>query len=54
MWHAGFYNMLFLLSVAAVFVLLPELLVGLFTDEPRVLRFGVDGLRIIIYGYGIG
>ncbi len=51
-WRAGFYNMVFLLGVAAVFIAVPELLVGLFTSEAQVQRFGVDCLRIISYGYG--
>ncbi len=51
-WRTGLYNMLFLLGVSAVFLTLPETLVGFFTSEPAVLRYGADCLRIMSYGYG--
>ena len=46
----GFYNMLFLAFVAAVFIALPERIVHLFTDDPAVTPFAVSCLRIIAFG----
>jgi Na+-driven multidrug efflux pump len=50
-WITGLYNMVFLLGVAAVFVLWPERLVGLFTTDPAVLSLGATCLRVVSYGY---
>ena len=46
----GFYNMLFLSVVAAVFIALPGPIVRLFTSDPTVAPYAVDCLRIIAYG----
>jgi putative MATE family efflux protein len=46
----AFYNMLFLAAVAVVFVAVPELIVSLFTTDPRVVPYAVDCLRIIGFG----
>jgi len=46
----GFYNMLFLAFVAAVFIGLPGQIVRLFTDDPAVTPFAVSCLRIIAFG----
>jgi putative MATE family efflux protein len=46
----GFYNMLFLAVVAAVFITIPEAIVAVFTSDPAVMPFAVDCLRIIAYG----
>jgi putative MATE family efflux protein len=43
----GFYNMLFLAVVAAVFITTPGALVRLFTTDPGVTPYVVDCLRII-------
>jgi putative MATE family efflux protein len=50
-WRAAKYNMIFLALVAAVMIAYPAPLVRLFTQEPDVLLFGADCLRIIAYGY---
>ena len=50
-WITGLYNMVFLLGVAAVFILWPERLVGLFTTDPAVLSLGATCLRVVSYGY---
>ncbi|HKW97778.1 MAG TPA: MATE family efflux transporter [Bryobacteraceae bacterium] len=50
-WMTGFYNMLFLGAVAIVFIALAEPLIGIFTTDPDVLRFGTNCLRIVSYGY---
>src|SRR5579859_4159327 len=46
----GFYNMLFLSVVTAVFIELPGPIVRLFTSDPTVAPYAVDCLRIIAYG----
>ncbi len=46
----GFYNLLFLGVVAAVFIALPGPIVRLFTSDPTVAPYAVDCLRIIAYG----
>jgi len=50
-WLAGFYNMLFLGAVGALFVLLAEPIVHLFTQEPAVATVAVLCLRVISYGF---
>jgi putative MATE family efflux protein len=51
-WRTGFYNMLFLLAVAVVFITFAPALIGIFTSDPDVLAYGVDCLRWVSYGYG--
>jgi putative MATE family efflux protein len=46
----GCYNMAILAVVAAVFIVVPEALVRLFTSDPLVALHAVDCLRIIAYG----
>jgi len=50
-WLAGFYNMLCLGSVGAVFVVLAGPIVGLFTRDPAVAPVAALCLRIISYGF---
>jgi putative MATE family efflux protein len=50
-WVAGFYNMLFLGAVGAVFVLCAEPIVRLFTQDPLVAPVAVLCLRVISYGF---
>jgi putative MATE family efflux protein len=50
-WIAGFLNMLFLGSVAIVFITFAERLIGIFTVDPDVLRYGTSCLRFVSYGY---
>jgi putative MATE family efflux protein len=50
-WVTGLINMVFLGSVTVVFLALAEQLIGLFTDDPSVVPYGVDALRYISYGY---
>src|SRR5215467_3769330 len=49
-WQTGFYNMLFLAIVGLVFIFFPEPIIRCFTNDPAVISFGVDCLRIISYG----
>jgi len=51
-WIAAYVNLAFLLSIAAVFIAIPEWIVRIFTDDPAVLQQGVEALRVISYGYG--
>ena len=51
-WRTGLYNMIFLLGVAVIFVIYAEALIRFFTQDAEVIRFGVDCLRWIAYGYG--
>jgi putative MATE family efflux protein len=46
----GFYNMFFLGAIAALFVLAPEAIVGVFTNDPAVAPYSVACLRIVGYG----
>jgi putative MATE family efflux protein len=50
-WLTGFSNMIFLGTVAIVFILFAERLVAIFTSDPSVVPYGVACLRFISYGY---
>jgi putative MATE family efflux protein len=50
-WQAVRYNMLFLGSISAIFLLAAHPLVGLFTTEPEVARHAVACLRIVSAGF---
>ncbi len=50
-WRAGFYNMIFLGLVAAVFIIFAAPLIGLFTTDPNVVPIAVSALRFISCGY---
>jgi putative MATE family efflux protein len=50
-WIAGFYNMLFLGAVGLVFVVFAGTIVGFFTQDPTVLDYGSDCLRIVAAGF---
>jgi putative MATE family efflux protein len=49
-WLTGHYNMIVLSVVAVLFVVFPGQLVGVFTNDPAVVPFAVDCLRIIAMG----
>jgi putative MATE family efflux protein len=49
-WLTGFYNMVFLGVVAVLFIVFPEPIIRIFTDDPAVIPIGVDCLRIVSYG----
>lgn len=56
-WTAAFVNAGFLGLIGIVFLIFPNGIVGFFTDEPKVLEYGVNCLRIVAYGfvfYGLG
>lgn len=50
-WRAGFINMIFLLFVSVVFFTFSEAVIGIFHQDPGVIRAGVMSLRIICLGY---
>ncbi|HEX8452108.1 MAG TPA: MATE family efflux transporter [Longimicrobium sp.] len=50
-WKAGFYNLCFLGSIGALFVLFAPALVSLFTNDPAVAVHAVSCLRIIASGF---
>ncbi len=51
-WQLARCNLVFMLGVAAIFLLCAESIIGLFTSAPEVLRQGVNCLRLISCGYG--
>jgi putative MATE family efflux protein len=56
-WAAGKFNAGFQFAVGVVFWLFSAQIIGLFTHEPEVLRYGTSALHIIAYGfafYGLG
>ena len=50
-WTVGLYNLIFLGGVAVVFVALPRPIAGLFTSDPQELRYAVDCLRTVAFGF---
>jgi Na+-driven multidrug efflux pump len=50
-WRCGFYNMVFLGLIGALFIAAPAPLVRFFSTEPEVVRYGAECLRVISYGY---
>jgi Na+-driven multidrug efflux pump len=50
-WIAGFYNLCFLGTVGIVFVALADPIARLFTQDPAVLPYATDGLRIVALGF---
>ena len=50
-WATGFYNMLLLAAIGALFVGFAEPLVRLFAAEAPVVAAGVKCLRLVSYGY---
>ncbi|TQV77501.1 MATE family efflux transporter [Aliikangiella marina] len=51
-WAVAKYNVYFLVSVAIVFIAFAHSVIGIFSDDPVVIQYGVDCLRLISYGYG--
>ncbi len=50
-WRIGWYNMAYLVVVSVLFFLLPDRLVGLFSDDPAVVAVGAQWLRILSYSF---
>lgn len=51
-WRAALYNIVFLVAVAAGFIIWAEPMIRIFSADPEVVRSGVSCLRWISYGYG--
>lgn len=50
-WKIGFINMIFLIGVSVVFYVFNETLVGLFSNDRRVIAIGGEWLQILSYSY---
>ena len=50
-WKASFYNMICLGIVGLAFVLFARHIINWFTDDPNVIPYGVDCLRIVACGF---
>jgi putative MATE family efflux protein len=50
-WRASFYNMICLGTVGLIFVIFARQIIHFFTDDPNVVHYGVDCLRIVAYGF---
>jgi Na+-driven multidrug efflux pump len=50
-WKAGFYNVCFLGAVGFLFVAFAPRIASIFTQDPEVLRYASDCLRIIALGF---
>lgn len=49
----GLYNMIFLVGVSLIYFFYNQSLVGIFTDDQRVIEIGSEWLRILSYSYFI-
>lgn len=52
-WRIGWYNMAYLVLVSLLFFVFPQQLMGLFTQDPRVVEVGAEWLRILSYSFFI-
>jgi putative MATE family efflux protein len=50
-WITGIWNMVFLIGVAVVYFVASESLVGIFTDDLKVISVGAMWLKIVSYSY---
>ena len=50
-WKTAFINMGVMLVFAVIFISQPAFFIRLFIDDPDVVRYGVQALRIISFGY---
>jgi len=50
-WRAGFYNVLFLGTVGAIFVAFADRLIGAFTVDGAVAPYGIACLRTVSLGF---
>ena len=56
-WITAYVNMIFLGSIGVLLALIPGKFIGFFIEEPQVVQFGADCLRVLSYGfiaYGLG
>lgn len=50
-YRAGFYNMIFLGTIALIFIVFAPGIMHVFSTDPAVVGYGVDCLRIVSAGY---
>lgn len=50
-WRVGLLNVLFLGLVSIVFIILAPSIIGIFTSDPTVIKYGTQSLRYISIGY---
>tara|TARA_R110000850_G_scaffold30630_2_gene84154 strand:+ start:1858 stop:3279 length:1422 start_codon:yes stop_codon:yes gene_type:complete len=50
-WKIGVYNMIFLISVSIIYFFFNEALMGIFTDDARVIAIGGEWIRILSYSF---
>ena len=50
-WAASRFNVAFMTTLGLFFVVLAPEIVGLFTDDPEIRRYGISCLRILGFGY---
>ena len=50
-WQTGLYNMAFMAVVTLFFLVWGEAVIRFFTSDPAVLRYGIECMRIVSYGY---
>lgn len=50
-WRATAYTTVFLTAVGILFVLFTRPIIGIFTQDPAVAVYAIDGLRIVSYGF---
>ena len=50
-WNAALYNMLFLVVLSILALIIAEPVIGIFSDNPDVIKNGIWALRIICAGY---
>jgi putative MATE family efflux protein len=50
-WKVGFYNMLFLVGISLLYFFYNEQLMGIFTDDTRVIEVGASWLKILSYSF---
>ena len=50
-WISAIINMVFLCSIALVFIAYPEFLIRLFTNEKKIVEIGAQCLRFLSFGY---
>ena len=48
-WQIGWYNMGYLLAISVLFFLVPQGIVGFFSDDAKVVAVGAEWLRILSY-----
>lgn len=56
-WKAAWFNAVFYFGIGLIFLFFSSQIIGIFTHETEVLRYGTSALHIIAYGfafYGLG